>query len=363
MQVHVVYYLSRNGPLEHPHYIEITLFPNDPLRLKDVFKRLIVLRGSAMPLQYSWSCKRRYGLLGLNGCGKSTLLTAIGFHELLILERMDIYHLSREIEATDMSVLEAVINCDEERLKLEKEAEALAAHALDATTAEKHAAEILHGLGFNKEMQAKKTRDFSGGWRMRIALARALFMNPTILLLDELTNHLDVCEVCLEKLPNYEEKIKSFFEEHLHTNKEIHYCVAGSGRCNFLLFFIVLHQYLVGLREKVATALSAPSATIPQPAHRSSLVLLLVALTVRYPSLVVVNSGLPSLLSDPSAKTPEVALVYIFGEARRTTPSILYLPQFDIWWETAHEQLRAEVVLAEVEDVPHLVFSHRSVYL
>ncbi|QHO19750.1 uncharacterized protein LOC107629401 isoform X2 [Arachis ipaensis] len=125
----------------------------------------------------------------------------------------------------------------------------------------------------------------------------------------------------------------------------------------------------VGLREKVATALSAPSATIPQPAHllvsfcfpslqfsRSSLVLLLVALTVRYPSLVVVNS-------DPSAKTPEVALVYIFGEARRTTPSILYLPQFDIWWETAHEQLRAEVVLAEVEDVPHLVFSHRSVYL
>ncbi|XLR38664.1 hypothetical protein S83_023324, partial [Arachis hypogaea] len=43
---------------------------------------------------------------------------------------------------------------------------------------------------------------------------------------------------------------------------------------------------------------------------------------------------LPSLLSDPSAKTPEEALVYIFGEARRTTPSILYLPQFDVWWET-----------------------------
>jgi len=44
--------------------------------------------------------------------------------------------------------------------------------------------------------------------------------------------------------------------------------------------------------------------------------------------------GLPSLLSDPSAKTPEEALVHIFGEAKRTTPSILYLPQFHLWWDT-----------------------------
>lgn len=155
---------------------------------------------------------RRYGLLGLNGCGKSTLLTAIGCRELPIPDHMDIYHLTREIEATDMSALEAVISCDEERLRLEKEAEALASQddgggeqleriyerleAIDASTAEKRAAEILYGLGFNKKMQAKKTKDFSGGWRMRIALARALFINPTILLLDEPTNHLDL-EACV----------------------------------------------------------------------------------------------------------------------------------------------------------------------
>ncbi|XP_062107799.1 ATPase family AAA domain-containing protein At1g05910 isoform X2 [Humulus lupulus] len=61
--------------------------------------------------------------------------------------------------------------------------------------------------------------------------------------------------------------------------------------------------------------------------------------------------GLSSLLSDPSAKTPEEALVHIFGEARRTTPSILYLPQFHLWWETAHEQLRA-VLLTLLEELP-----------
>uniref|UniRef100_A0A5B6ZWU0 ABC transporter domain-containing protein n=2 Tax=Davidia involucrata TaxID=16924 RepID=A0A5B6ZWU0_DAVIN len=164
---------------------------------------------------------RRYGLLGLNGCGKSTLLTAIGCRELPIPEHMDIYHLSREIEASDMSALEAVMSCDEERLQLEKEAEALAGQddgggealeriyerldAMDASTAEKRAAEILYGLGFNKKMQAKKTRDFSGGWRMRIALSRALFMNPTILLLDEPTNHLDL-EACVW----LEETLKKF---------------------------------------------------------------------------------------------------------------------------------------------------------
>ncbi|KQJ91558.1 hypothetical protein BRADI_4g38302v3, partial [Brachypodium distachyon] len=141
--------------------------------------------------------------------------------ELSIPEHMDIYHLSHEIEASEMSALEAVISCDEERVKLEKDAEVLAAQddgggealervyerleAIDVSTGEKRAAEILFGLGFNKQMQAKKTRDFSGGWRMRIALARALFMNPTILLLDEPTNHLDL-EACVW----LEETLKKF---------------------------------------------------------------------------------------------------------------------------------------------------------
>ncbi|OAY51915.1 ATPase family AAA domain-containing protein At1g05910 isoform X1 [Manihot esculenta] len=61
--------------------------------------------------------------------------------------------------------------------------------------------------------------------------------------------------------------------------------------------------------------------------------------------------GLPSLLSDPSAKTPEEALVHIFGEARRTTPSVLYIPHLNLWWDNAHEQLRA-VLLTLLEELP-----------
>ena len=76
---------------------------------------------------------------------------------------------------------------------------------MDAATAGMRAAKILSGLGFSKEMQAKKTRDFSGGWRMRIALARALFVSPTLLLLDEPTNHLDL-EACVW----LEQELKSY---------------------------------------------------------------------------------------------------------------------------------------------------------
>ncbi|XP_074264380.1 protein SOSEKI 2 [Silene latifolia] len=59
-KVQVVYYLTRNGHLEHPHYIEVSHLATQPLRLRDVIERLAILRGKAMPCQYSWSCKRSY---------------------------------------------------------------------------------------------------------------------------------------------------------------------------------------------------------------------------------------------------------------------------------------------------------------
>jgi len=63
---------------------------------------------------------------------------------------------------------------------------------LDVSTAEVRAAEILDGLGFTAAMMKEKCKNFSGGWRMRIALARALYIRPSMMLLDEPTNHLDL---------------------------------------------------------------------------------------------------------------------------------------------------------------------------
>ena len=79
---------------------------------------------------------------------------------------------------------------------------------IGADTAEAKAASILTGLGFDFKMQNKACKDFSGGWRMRIALARALFVMPHLLLLDEPTNHLDL-DACV------------WLEEYLKTYKRI----------------------------------------------------------------------------------------------------------------------------------------------
>lgn len=168
------------------------------------------------------NCGRRYGLIGLNGCGKSSLLAVLGNREVPIPEHIDIFHLTREIPASSKSALQCVMEVDEERLKLEKLADELATKEDDesqdqlmdiyerlddmaADLAEVKAARILHGLGFTKDMQAKQAKDFSGGWRMRIALARALFVKPHLLLLDEPTNHLDLdaCVWLEEELAQY----------------------------------------------------------------------------------------------------------------------------------------------------------------
>merc|ERR1719175_276342 len=168
------------------------------------------------------SVGNRYGLIGANGCGKSALLAVLGNREVPIQEHVDIYYLDREVPASEKTAIQAVMEADEERIKLERLAEELATAEddesqeylmsvyerlddLGADTAESRAAHLLMGLQFDEKMQRKKCKDFSGGWRMRIALARALFVRPHLLLLDEPTNHLDL-EACVW----LEEELKSY---------------------------------------------------------------------------------------------------------------------------------------------------------
>ncbi len=150
-----------------------------------------------------------YGLVGRNGTGKSTLFKILlkTLHpdegQLEIPARVRIGHVAQEVPSGSMTPLEAVMAADQERLQLMarleegSEPEKMAdiydrLIAIDAFSAESRASEILAGLGFSEHMQNEPLSSFSGGWRMRVALAALLFSKPDWLLLDEPTNHLDL---------------------------------------------------------------------------------------------------------------------------------------------------------------------------
>ncbi|KAE8282408.1 ATP-binding cassette sub-family F member 1 [Larimichthys crocea] len=155
---------------------------------------------------------RRYGLVGPNGKGKTTLLKHIANRALSIPPNIDCLLCEQEVVADDTPAVQAVLKADTRRLKLLEEERQLQARlekgedsvaerldkvyeelrAIGAAAAEAKARRILAGLSFTPEMQNRPTKRFSGGWRMRVSLARALFMEPTLLMLDEPTNHLDL---------------------------------------------------------------------------------------------------------------------------------------------------------------------------
>src|SRR3954471_16361362 len=151
----------------------------------------------------------RVGLIGRNGAGKSTLMKAIigqidpdeGVIELPRRTRLG--YIAQEAPAGTASPFDTVLAADAERARLMEESETCAdphrlgdIHerllAIDAYSAPARAARILVGLGFDEEMQGRPLDSYSGGWKMRVALAALLFSEPDLLLLDEPSNHLDL---------------------------------------------------------------------------------------------------------------------------------------------------------------------------
>jgi ATP-binding cassette subfamily F protein 3 len=151
----------------------------------------------------------KVGLVGRNGAGKTTLFRLIRGELALeggaisIPSRARIGGVAQEVPSSSTSLLDTVLSADTERSALLSEAEtATDAHRIaeiqarladiDAWSAEGRASAILKGLGFDAEAQLRPCSDFSGGWRMRVALAGVLFAQPDYLLLDEPTNYLDL---------------------------------------------------------------------------------------------------------------------------------------------------------------------------
>ena len=151
----------------------------------------------------------RLGLVGRNGTGKTTLFRLIrgeltpDHGEISLPPRARIGGVAQEAPAEDRALIDTVLDADTERAALMAEAETatdptriaeIQARLTDiqAHSAEARAATILAGLGFDAAAQARPSKDFSGGWRMRVALAGVLFSAPDLLLLDEPTNYLDL---------------------------------------------------------------------------------------------------------------------------------------------------------------------------
>ncbi|GAA96204.1 uncharacterized protein L969DRAFT_84063 [Mixia osmundae IAM 14324] len=169
------------------------------------FHGRLLIENASISLNYG----QRYGLLGENGSGKTTFLESIAHRDVEIPEHIDIYLVQGEAAPSDVNALDTIVASAKAKVaKIEKEIEEMSIadvvddlalerkyeelEELDPNTFEAKAGSILHGLGFSQQMMGKPTKDMSGGWRMRVALAQALFVKPHLLLLDEPTNHLDL---------------------------------------------------------------------------------------------------------------------------------------------------------------------------
>eukprot|EP00439_Symbiodinium_sp_Y106_P033199 s2084_g3.t6 len=209
---------AASGPTEAENALQVYLqarqklgAPKADIKLNSVDLRSLdgseLLLGTDLTLNQG----RRYGLIGRNGAGKSTLLREIAFYKFdKFPKNLKVLMVEQEVSGDDRKPIDWVLHSDVERRLLLQEQKILQEkdardapeserlkqiadrlQEIGSDDAEPRAAKILRGLQFTDELLDTPTSSLSGGWRMRVSLASALFAQPELLLLDEPTNHLD----------------------------------------------------------------------------------------------------------------------------------------------------------------------------
>ncbi|KAM3524154.1 hypothetical protein NHJ13051_004691 [Beauveria bassiana] len=336
-----------------------------------------ILTETTLTLAYG----HRYGLVGNNGVGKSTLLRALSRREVAIPTHISILHVEQELTGDDTSAIQAVLDADVWRKVLMREQEELTAALaelevkrapladtsadaakldleketmdtklgdvqvklaeMESDKAESRAASILAGLGFSPERQQFATKTFSGGWRMRLALARALFCEPDLLLLDEPSNMLDVPSITFlsEYLQGYPSTVlvvshdRAFLNEvatdiiHQHSERLDYYRGA-----NFDSFYATREE-----RKKIAK-----KEYENQMAYRAHLQAFIDKFRYNAAKSSEAQSRIKKLEKLPVLEAPEAEynVKFVFPDVEKLSPPIIQMSEVTFGYSKDHILLR-----------------------
>ncbi|KAM3509053.1 hypothetical protein MY11210_006469 [Beauveria gryllotalpidicola] len=336
-----------------------------------------ILTDTTLTLAYG----HRYGLVGNNGVGKSTLLRALSRREVAVPTHISILHVEQELTGDDTPAIQAVLDADVWRKVLMREQEELTAALaelevkrapladtsadaakldleketmdtklgdvqgklaeMESDKAESRAASILAGLGFSPERQQFATKTFSGGWRMRLALARALFCEPDLLLLDEPSNMLDVPSITFlsEYLQGYPSTVlvvshdRAFLNEiatdiiHQHSERLDYYRGA-----NFDSFYATREE-----RKKIAK-----KEYENQMAYRAHLQAFIDKFRYNAAKSSEAQSRIKKLEKLPVLEAPEAEynVKFVFPDVEKLSPPIVQMSEVTFGYSKDHILLR-----------------------
>ncbi len=298
----------------------------------------------------------KVGFVGPNGSGKSTLLRIIkgeihaGSDEISVRKNRRLGSVDQEAPATDKSLIETVLEQDVERAALLTEADTAAdPHRIaeiqtrladiGAHSAESRAAGILAGLGFPASDQLRPCAEFSGGWRMRVALAGVLFAAPDLLLLDEPTNYLDLegaiwLETYLKRYP-YTALIVSH-DRDLLNNAVTHILALENGKLS-----IHAGGYDTYERKRAETQAHALSFRARQDAQRKHMQEFVDRFRAKASKAKQAQSRLKALEKLQTVATPvaERTLPFVFPNPKPMAPPIIRVVDGDLGYEAGNPVL------------------------